>query len=101
MPNVVIYTFNDTKDWDSDFNIYKPHSGISLETQFLPNDINLYGNKANSILKANEHFILKQLIIYQKNKVNIKAGRSSVRFIRFILCLIEFSSLHYHITFVI
>ena len=21
MPNVVIYTFNDTKDWDSDFNI--------------------------------------------------------------------------------
>ena len=34
MPNVVIYTFNDTKDWDSDFNIYKPHSGISLETQF-------------------------------------------------------------------
>jgi aldose 1-epimerase len=50
MPNVVIYTFNDTKDWDSDFNIYKAHSGISLETQFLPNDINLYGNKANSIL---------------------------------------------------
>ena len=34
MPNVVIYTFNDTKDWDSDFNIYKPNSGISLETQF-------------------------------------------------------------------
>ena len=22
------------KDWDSDFNIYKPNSGISLETQF-------------------------------------------------------------------
>ena len=59
MPNVVIYTFNDTKDWDSDFNIYKPHSGISLETQFLPNDINLYGNKVNSILKANEHFYSK------------------------------------------
>ena len=41
------------------FNIYKPHSGISLETQFLPNDINLYGNKVNSILKANEHFYSK------------------------------------------
>ena len=69
MPKVVIYTFNDTKDWDSDFNIYKAHSGISLETQFLPNDINLYGNKANSILKPNEHFYSKTTYHISENKV--------------------------------
>ncbi|HCW7777719.1 TPA: galactose mutarotase, partial [Staphylococcus aureus] len=28
----------------------------TLETQFLPNDINLYGEKAPSILKAGEVF---------------------------------------------
>ena len=59
MPNVVIYTFNDTKDWDSDFNIYKPHSGISLETQFYLMILICMVIKANSILKANEHFYSK------------------------------------------
>lgn len=61
MPNVVIFTFNDTTSWDSDFNIYKAHSGVSLETQFLPNDINVYGNKAQSILKANDTFYAKTM----------------------------------------
>ena len=59
MPNVVIYTFNDTKDWDSDFNIYKPNSGISLETQFYLMILICMVIKANSILKANEHFYSK------------------------------------------
>ena len=26
MTNIVIFTFNDTSEWKSDFNIYKPHS---------------------------------------------------------------------------
>ncbi len=51
----VLY-FNQPDEWDSPFNIYKPHSGFTLETQFLPNDINLYGEKAPSILKAGEVF---------------------------------------------
>ena len=59
MPNVVIYTFNDTKDWDSDFNIYKTTFRYIPRNTILPNDINLYGNKVNSILKANEHFYSK------------------------------------------
>jgi len=56
MPHVVFFTFNQPDEWDSPFNIYKPHSGFTLETQFLPNDINLYGEKAPSILKAGEVF---------------------------------------------
>ena len=63
MPNVVIYTFNDTKDWDSDL-IFINQIQVYPRNTILPNDINLYGNKANSILKANDIFILKQLIIY-------------------------------------
>ncbi|PTF03544.1 galactose mutarotase [Staphylococcus devriesei] len=59
MPNVVIFTFNDTTKWQSDFNIYKAHSGVTLETQCLPNDINIYNNKARSILKADEEFYSK------------------------------------------
>ncbi len=59
MPNIVIYTFNDTTGWQSDFNIYKSHSGFTLETQYLPNDINLLGDKAPSILEANEPFYSK------------------------------------------
>ncbi|MCU5745238.1 galactose mutarotase [Staphylococcus sp. SQ8-PEA] len=59
MPNVVIYTLNDSKVWKHDFNIYKPHSGFTLETQFLPNDINMYGNKAKSILEAEKPFYSK------------------------------------------
>ncbi|WP_436854624.1 aldose epimerase family protein [Staphylococcus caeli] len=59
MPNIVIYTFNDTTGWQSDFNIYKAHSGFTLETQYLPNDINLFGDKAPSILEANEPFYSK------------------------------------------
>ncbi|MCI2947880.1 galactose mutarotase [Staphylococcus caledonicus] len=63
MPNVVIFTFNDTTEWQSDFNIYKAHSGVTLETQCLPNDINIYNNEAQSILKADEEFYSKT--IYQ------------------------------------
>ncbi|MDG0824284.1 galactose mutarotase [Staphylococcus equorum] len=56
MPNVVIFTFNDTTSWQSDFNIYKAHSGFTLETQCIPNDINLMGEKAPSILEANQPY---------------------------------------------
>src|SRR5699024_11609219 len=59
MPNVVIFTFNDTSEWDSDFNIYKAHSGFTLETQTIPNDINLFGENAPSILEANQPFYSK------------------------------------------
>lgn len=59
MPNIVIYTFNDTTGWNSDFNIYKAHSGFTLETQCIPNDINLLGDQAPSILEANEPFYSK------------------------------------------
>ena len=34
MPHVVFFTFNQPDEWDSPFNIYKPHSGFTLETQF-------------------------------------------------------------------
>ena len=56
MPYVVLYTFNQPKNWKSDANIYKAHSGLTIEAQYLPNDINLYGDQAYSILKANEMF---------------------------------------------
>lgn len=59
MPNVVIFTFNDTTSWQSDFNIYKAHSGFTLETQYIPNDINLMGEKAPSILEANQPYYSK------------------------------------------
>jgi len=59
MPNVVIFTFNDTSEWDSDFNIYKAHSGFTLETQTIPNDTNLFGENAPSILEANQPFYSK------------------------------------------
>ena len=58
MPNVVIFTFNDTTSWQSDFNIYKAHSGFTLETQCIPNDINLM-KKAPSILEANQPYYSK------------------------------------------
>lgn len=35
MPHMVIYTFNEPQNWDSDFNIYKSHSGFTVETQNL------------------------------------------------------------------
>ena len=56
MPYVILYTFNQPKNWKSDANIYKAHSGLTIEAQYLPNDINLYGDQASSILKANEMF---------------------------------------------
>lgn len=59
MQNVVIFTFNDTTSWQSDFNIYKAHSGFTLETQCIPNDINLMGEKAPSILEANQPYYSK------------------------------------------
>ncbi|ARD75254.1 galactose mutarotase [Staphylococcus xylosus] len=59
MPNIVIFTFNDTTGWQSDFNIYKAHSGFTLETQCIPNDINLFGEKAPSILEANQPYYSK------------------------------------------
>lgn len=58
-PNIVIYTLNDSKDWHSSFNIYKPHSGFTLETQCLPNDINIFGEEAKSILEAEQPFYSK------------------------------------------
>lgn len=59
MPNVVVFTFNDTSSWQSNFNIYKPHSGFTLETQCIPNDINLEGENAQSIIDANKPFYSK------------------------------------------
>src|SRR5699024_7091601 len=59
MPNVVIFTFNNTSGWQSDFNVYKAHSGFTLETQCIPNDINLLGDKAPSIMEANQPYYSK------------------------------------------
>ena len=59
MPHMVIYTFNEPQNWDSDFNIYKSHSGFTVETQNLPNDINMYGEKAQSILEAHTPYLSK------------------------------------------
>lgn len=56
MPNVVIYTLNTPSDWNHHLNIYKPHSGFTVETQYLPNDINLKQSNAPSILKTGEQF---------------------------------------------
>lgn len=56
MPNVVVFTFNDTSEWDSDMNIYKPYSGFTLEAQSLPNDINILGKDAPSILPKDRAF---------------------------------------------
>ncbi|AKS66410.1 aldose epimerase [Staphylococcus coagulans] len=58
-PQVVLYTLNDSENWKSHMNIFKPHSGITVETQSLPNDIQLLGSKAYSILKANTPFYSK------------------------------------------
>ncbi len=66
VPHVVFFTFNQPDEWDSPFNIYKPHSGFTLETQFLPNDINLYGEKAPSILKLVKCSIRKQVSVSKK-----------------------------------
>ncbi len=44
---------------NNDFNIYKAHSGFSIETQYMPNDINMYGAKAQSILEADTLFTSK------------------------------------------
>ena len=70
MPNVVIFTFNDTTSWESDFNIYKAHSGFTLETQCIPNDINLLGEEAPSIIEADNLIILKHLIRFLKKEKN-------------------------------
>ncbi|UXR78059.1 MULTISPECIES: galactose mutarotase [unclassified Staphylococcus] len=59
MPQMVLYTFNDPTGWESQMNIYKPHSGITIETQSLPNDINIYGGEAASILPAHTPFYSK------------------------------------------
>ncbi|MBI5974281.1 aldose epimerase family protein [Staphylococcus canis] len=59
MPQVVIFTLNDTSDWKSPMNIYKAHSGITLETQSMPNDIHLFGEEAHSILKADTPYYSK------------------------------------------
>lgn len=59
MPHFVMFTFNDPQVWNNDFNIYKAHSGFSIETQYMPNDINMYGAKAQSILEADTLFTSK------------------------------------------
>lgn len=58
-PQVVIFTLNDTTGWKSPMNIYKAHSGVTIETQSMPNDINLLGEHAHSIIKANQPFYAK------------------------------------------
>ena len=58
-PHFVMFTFNDPQVWNNDFNIYKAHSGFSIETQYMPNDINMYGAKAQSILEADTLFTSK------------------------------------------
>ena len=50
---------NEKKMHKNDFNIYKAHSGFSIETQYMPNDINMYGAKAQSILEADTLFTSK------------------------------------------
>ncbi|MDO5375414.1 MAG: aldose epimerase family protein [Staphylococcus rostri] len=59
MPQMVLYTFNSPSVWAHHMNIYKAHSGITIETQSLPNDINIFGDKAASILRANTPFYSK------------------------------------------
>ncbi|MDK4143630.1 galactose mutarotase [Staphylococcus pseudintermedius] len=58
-PQIVMYTLNDSEDWKSRMNIFKPHSGITIETQSIPNDINLLGTSAHSVLKAHTPFYSK------------------------------------------
>ncbi|ARJ50492.1 galactose mutarotase [Staphylococcus lutrae] len=58
-PQIVLYTLNDSEGWKSHMNIYKPHAGITVETQSMPNDIQLFGETAHSILKAHTPFYSK------------------------------------------
>ncbi|MEJ7541397.1 aldose 1-epimerase [Staphylococcus intermedius] len=58
-PQIVMYTLNDSEAWKSRMNIFKPHSGITVETQSMPNDINLFGASAHSVLKADTPFYSK------------------------------------------
>ncbi|WP_260815688.1 hypothetical protein [Staphylococcus pseudintermedius] len=39
--------------------IFKPHSGITIETLNIPNDINILGTSAHSGLKAHTPFYSK------------------------------------------
>lgn len=58
-PQIVMYTLNDSEGWKSHMNIYKPHSGITVETQSMPNDINIFGASAYSVLTARTPFYSK------------------------------------------
>lgn len=58
-PQIVMYTLNDSEGWKSHMNIYKPHSGITVETQSMPNDINIFGASAYSVLAAHTPFYSK------------------------------------------
>ena len=62
--------FNDPQVWNNDFNIYKAHSGFSIETQYMPNDINMYGAKAQSILEADTLFTSKQVFKFMKSSID-------------------------------
>ena len=55
MPHVVFFTFNQPDEWDSPFNIYKPHSGFTLETQFYQM-ILIYMVKSTVNFKSGEVF---------------------------------------------
>src|SRR5699024_10457912 len=59
MTDVVIFAFNDTTEWESDCIIYKSYSVFTLQMQFIPDDINLYGENAPSIIEANQPFYSK------------------------------------------
>ncbi|WP_337020686.1 hypothetical protein [Mammaliicoccus sciuri] len=52
---VVIFTLNDV-DWNDRKDSINVHSGFTLETQSLPNDINLLNESAPSILRKGDTF---------------------------------------------
>lgn len=58
-PQIVIYTFNSPEKVGNPKQLFKSHSGIALETQSMPNDIHMFGEKAHSILRGNVPFYSK------------------------------------------
>ena len=60
MPNMVIFTFNEPQNWDSDFNIYKSHSGFTVETQHIL--MTLICMEKSTFNFKPPHIFLKQVI---------------------------------------
>ncbi|QLK86695.1 aldose epimerase family protein [Staphylococcus sp. 17KM0847] len=58
-PYFIMYTLNQPESWNSHRNVYHAHSGVTIETQNMPNDINIMHEQAPSILKSDTPFYAK------------------------------------------